>query len=401
MIPLPVALCLSALVEAAPAQPVTQQTANDVQEVMRLDQRTDPHPRGSSPFAGATLNVEPNPPIYGRAVELMLVVPNRDVRPRQLLVTADLQGVLFVSGSDGAHVPGGDTIARSSSTIRWPVLVLPPRSRGTLRVRGVMRSELMQLTASFIVAGGSWRDREEFEAVAATIQVEPRSQERQVTPAAWARWIALMLSGPLVAGLLALPAVRFMWRRRRPKPPRTRSPYGAGIFVTLLIASLLGSYVSIAAYHDVRLYAFFRKTTCRVTDRILHGQTVRSSAGTSPTMFRPVVALLVSTETGVVPAVSGDGDAGRTHLEDYADARAKALGYEPGRSYNCWYLPEDPSDVVLRRSIDWSTLLVLAPLLMLFVVGKFLTLGDRMETRPTGAWRRAEKELFGRDQDSS
>jgi hypothetical protein len=193
-------------------------------------------------------------------------------------------------------------------------------------------------------------------------------------------WAEIIILTYLLFSLLFLISVPRVIRSRETRrfetsrvPPRIDSFWDKMIYVAFLasIAFLL-VYAGIVV-EDIRMFASYEKTTCTILDKKIKGVagSTRSSRGTT-TYLDPLVA--VRFIAGGKERFAAGSIAGGSFLSGGEKSAIKKLDrYELGKSYPCWFDPEDPHVFVLTRSLSWSWyLLGMAPLLLFLISLRYL-----------------------------
>ncbi|MCE9547224.1 MAG: DUF3592 domain-containing protein [Planctomycetia bacterium] len=138
----------------------------------------------------------------------------------------------------------------------------------------------------------------------------------------------------------------------------------------------------------------FRETTCRVLDVPLPEE----NHGMESTTYRPQVHIEYVVDGKKFDKLAWDQL--RTWYNDQARVEALTKRFRPGETYNCWYDPNDPEQVVLiRGSVWWVWLLAMLPAAF-FVFGLIGLARNRLQSRTSRerrsalAKRAANMELF-------
>jgi len=195
-------------------------------------------------------------------------------------------------------------------------------------------------------------------------------------------WLEVAILGYLVVAPLFVIAVPFLIRRRE-RQQFERSPdvewdddkfapmmvFGMSIvFVACLAVILVFSSI---VFEDLRVFTSYERTTCTVLDKKF-GSSKGSSGILESTIFGPLVSVRYAAKGKEI--VSAGPPARNAALSNKLRSAEKRLArYELGRSYPCWFDPEDPLEFVLTRSPSWDWyLLLLVPLIPFLISGHYL-----------------------------
>lgn len=143
-------------------------------------------------------------------------------------------------------------------------------------------------------------------------------------------------------------------------------------FVCLVgMAHLMGSVV----LEDIRRHVSYQKNTCTVLDKriVLEEGSSSSSKGTRSTTDynKPLVAVRYQAGGREITTVGMPKPSAPLSAADKFALRQLAR-YERGKSYPCWYDPQEPTTFVLARGISWGWYLLGAiPMLILYFLGRF------------------------------
>jgi hypothetical protein len=129
-------------------------------------------------------------------------------------------------------------------------------------------------------------------------------------------------------------------------------------------------FVSMAA-EDVRRFVSYERTTCMILDKKI-GHSMGGTGRMKGKIFGPLLSVrYVARGKEIVsagpPAVSG------LSSKKSSSAEKRLARYELGKSYPCWFDPEDQTVFVLTRSPAWGWyLLSLFPIGFFFFSGRYL-----------------------------
>jgi hypothetical protein len=328
----------------------------EIKEVVPLQDSSAVSENGS-PFAGASLTATPSPPVRGNPITFDLKIPNHSSEVRELSISGDLGvAAMFLEASDGVK-PEESSAAQESCKLISPILSLPPRSLGLITVKGIMRDD----NAGWLSASFNIREWRETEGVHVNVFVEPQ------WPPAKRKWLiilALSLASLLIAFYFSYPLLAFLWHHA----PSTTQPlkYRFGAFLLFVLALALVYAIPFMIWEDYRFYSTFKKSECKITDRMLLRTQSQSSDRSSrssrrkpsPTYFQPLFAVYLSTPDGMVPSVLGDRPLNSETLSEYSKAVDRLSRFSIGKSYPCWYDPKNTRKVTFSRSLDFSLYII-------------------------------------------
>ena len=145
-----------------------------------------------------------------------------------------------------------------------------------------------------------------------------------------------------------------------------------GFFVALVFTQVIG----FIAWQDYRRYVVYEQSTCTVLDKRIILEKKSRTAGQTQShdswFNEPQVAVLYRAEGREVIA-AGPPQVTSMRSTGEKSALKELARYERGRTYPCWYDPEQPRTFVLARGLSWGWYLLGAgPLLLVFFLGKSL-----------------------------
>ncbi len=313
------------------------------------------------PEGGITLTVTAQPESFlrGDPFQTLVVLENHDREPTILEVDASLSGALFVDGTDGV-APEGEGPSEQTSDLTWPRLRLDPGQTGELRFRAVSRLDVSDEPLTLDVGVLDFGTGEPQRVVLSLEPVWPEGHGRTT----WARFLSGFGISLGIGMLTALGWGALGWRRAG------GGARGGCLVLGLLAAGfMVGLFLVMSVAEDVHRQTGMRESTCTVTELMLVSApsteigSSTSSRRESEPRFGVMSAVLLETQQGVVPAVSGDGDTGSYEYGVRAWALDQVAPFDRGGTYPCWYDEDDPTSVLLDRSLrPWRYVMVLAVL---------------------------------------
>jgi hypothetical protein len=192
-------------------------------------------------------------------------------------------------------------------------------------------------------------------------------------------WLEVMILGYLLFVPLFLITIPRLIRRRE-RQRFERSPdvswnndiggrimvYGMSIafLACLAVMPLCASIV----VKDIRKFTSYEKTACTIVDKTIRRST-GSTGRTKSRIYDPLVSVRYNVKGKEILSagflVRGSG------REKSAEKRLAR--YDIGKSYPCWFDPEDPPEFVLKRGFSWGWyLLFLGPLILFLISSRYL-----------------------------
>ncbi len=171
--------------------------------------------------------------------------------------------------------------------------------------------------------------------------------------------------------------IRWRERRRFERSPDVSLDDGIGppIMVYGMSIAFLASIAFMPFFasfvvKDVRKFTSYEKTTCTVLDKTMDwskGST--GSTGKAKTYYHLLVSVRYNVkEKEILSARFFARDLGRE-----SSAEKRLARYDIGKSYPCWFDPEDPPEFVLSRGPSWGWyLLFVGPLVLLGISSGYL-----------------------------
>jgi hypothetical protein len=122
---------------------------------------------------------------------------------------------------------------------------------------------------------------------------------------------------------------------------------------------------------DARRFVSYERTTCTLLDKKL-GHSMGSTGRMKSSIFGPLVSVRYSARGKEIVSAGSPAVSGLTSKK-LSSAEKRLARYELGKSYPCWFDPEDPWVFVLTRSPSWGWyLLSIVPLGFSFFCGRYL-----------------------------
>jgi len=121
---------------------------------------------------------------------------------------------------------------------------------------------------------------------------------------------------------------------------------------------------------DIRKFTSYEKTTCTILDKTIRRSTGSTgNTGKAKSYYDPLVSVGYNVKGKEILSARflprGSGREG--------SAEKRLVRYEIGKSYPCWFDPEDPPDFVLKRGLSWGWyLLFLGPLILFLISSRYL-----------------------------
>ncbi len=187
-------------------------------------------------------------------------------------------------------------------------------------------------------------------------------------------WLEVAILGYLLFVPLFLIIVPWLirWREKRQaeRSPDVRRDDGIGrpIMVYAMSIAFLASLAFMPFFasfvvKDIRKFTSYEKTICTILDKMMDwskGST--GSTGKAKTYYHLLVSVRYNVKgKEVLSARFLARDLGRE-----SSAQKRLARYIIGKSYPCWFDPEDPPEFVLERGVSWGWYLLFVPPLGLF-----------------------------------
>lgn len=195
-------------------------------------------------------------------------------------------------------------------------------------------------------------------------------------------WLEVVILGYLLLVplfLIAIPRL-IRWRERQrferspdvswhDDDPRRIMVYGMSIAFLACLAVML--FFASIVVKDIRKFTSYEKTTCAIVDKKIRWST-GNTGRTKSKIFEPLVSVRYDVRGKMI--VSAGSLAKGAFLSSRERSAEKRLArYELGRSYPCWFDPDDPQEFVLKRGLSWSWyLLCLGPLIFFLISSRYL-----------------------------
>jgi hypothetical protein len=171
--------------------------------------------------------------------------------------------------------------------------------------------------------------------------------------------------------------IRWRERRRVERSPDVSqdSDIGPPIMVYAMSIAFVASIAFMPFFasfvvKDVRKYTSYEKTTCTILDKTMRwrkGST--GSSGKAKTYYDLLVSVRYNVKAReILSARFLARDLGRE-----TSAEKRLARFDIGKSYPCWFDPEDPREFVLSRGLSWGWyLLFVGPLVLLGISSRYL-----------------------------
>jgi hypothetical protein len=138
-------------------------------------------------------------------------------------------------------------------------------------------------------------------------------------------------------------------------------------FLACLAIMLFFSYL---VFEDIRKFSSYEKTTCIIVDKKLSWSS-GSSGKTKSRIYDPLVSVRYEAKGNEI--VSAGSIVKGTFSGRESSAEKKIAQYDLGRSYPCWFDPEDTREFLLERGLSWGWyLLCLGPLILFGIATRYL-----------------------------
>ena len=171
--------------------------------------------------------------------------------------------------------------------------------------------------------------------------------------------------------------IRWRERRRVERSPDVSPDNGIG--PPIMVYGMSIAFVASIAFmpffasfvvKDIRKYTSYEKTTCTILDKTMRwrkGST--GSSGKAKTYYDLLVSVRYNVKgREILSARFLARDLGRE-----SSAEKRLARYDIGKSYPCWFDPEDPREFVLSRGLSWGWyLLFVGPLVLLGISSRYL-----------------------------
>jgi hypothetical protein len=188
------------------------------------------------------------------------------------------------------------------------------------------------------------------------------------------KWLEVMIIGYLLIIPLflfvVLPLIRWREKQRFERSPDVSWPdddphqikFKAMAIALLLSLAFMPLFIS-EVIDDIRQFVSYEKTTCTILDKKAGG--LPGSRGSHPILAVRYVA-------GGKEIISAGSLAKGASIQG-TSAEQKIALYDYGKSYTCWFNPNDPKKFVLHRGdITWGLyLLFLPPLVLALVASRY------------------------------
>lgn len=195
-------------------------------------------------------------------------------------------------------------------------------------------------------------------------------------------WLEVVILGYLLFVLLFLIVLPRLirWRDRQrferspgvswhDGDPRRITVYAMSIAFLACLAVML--FFASIVVGDFRKFTSYEKTTCTIIDKKIRWST-GSTGGRKSKTYDPLVSVQYDIKgKEIVSAGWLAKGAFLSGRERFAEKRLAR--YELGKSYPCWFDPDDPQRFLLKRSLSWGWyLLCLGPLILFLISSRYL-----------------------------
>ena len=195
-------------------------------------------------------------------------------------------------------------------------------------------------------------------------------------------WLEVVIVGYLLfAPVFVIVVPRVV--RRREKQRFERSPdvsWHDDSFGRLMVSALSIFFVACIPFvlffgsmfmEDVRRFVSYERTTCTLLDKKI-GHSRGSTGRMKSSIFGPLVSVRYVARGKEIVSAGPPAVSGLTSKKS-SSAEKRLARYELGKSFPCWFDPEDPRVFVLTRSPSWGWyLLGIVPLGFFFFCGRYL-----------------------------
>jgi hypothetical protein len=222
------------------------------------------------------------------------------------------------------------------------------------------------------------------------IQCEPiemRSKEKNVRILFTVAGIGLGRLEVLILGYLAFAPLFLIvvprlirWRERQrfertpdvswsDSDPHHIMVYAMSIAFLACLAIML--FFTSLVFDDIRKFSSYEKTICMLLDKKIQWST-GSTGKTKSKIYDPMVVVRYNATGKEILSVNSIAKGALLSSRE-GSAEKKLSQYEFGRSYPCWFDPEDPQEFLLERSLSWGWyLLCFSPLILFLISVRYL-----------------------------
>ena len=129
-------------------------------------------------------------------------------------------------------------------------------------------------------------------------------------------------------------------------------------------------FLAFLVREDIRKFSVYEKTTCIIVDKKLSWST-GSTGKTKSRIYDPLASVRYKAKGNEI--LSASSMVKGTFSGRESSAERKIAQYELGRSYPCWFDPEDIHEFLLERGLSWGWyLLCLGPLILFLIAARYL-----------------------------
>lgn len=140
--------------------------------------------------------------------------------------------------------------------------------------------------------------------------------------------------------------------------------------ITFLACIPVLFFLAFLVMDDVRQFSAYEKTNCIIVDKKL-SWSAGSTGKTKSRIYDPLVSVRYKAVGNEI--VSAGSMVKGTFSGRESAAEKKIARYELGRSYPCWFDPEDPHEFLLERGLSWGWyLLCLGPMILFGITTRYL-----------------------------
>ncbi len=194
-------------------------------------------------------------------------------------------------------------------------------------------------------------------------------------------WLEVLILGYLAFAPLFLIVVPRLirWRERQrfesspdvswsDSDPHHIMVYAMSIAFLACIPVLL--FLAFLVLEDIRKFSAYENATCIIVDKKLNWSS-GSSGKTESRIYDPLVSVRYEAKGNEI--VSAGSIVKGTFSGRESSTEKKIAQYDLGRSYPCWFDPEDTREFLLERGLSWGWyLLCLGPLILFWIATRYL-----------------------------
>lgn len=194
-------------------------------------------------------------------------------------------------------------------------------------------------------------------------------------------WLEVLIVGYFLFSPVFVIVV-FILVRRREKQRFERSPdvlWHDDRFSQLMVPTLSAFFMALLPFvlffvsifvEDARRFVSYERTTCTILDKKI-GHSMGSTGRLKSEIFGPLFSVRYVVRGQEIISAGPPGGSGLS--KKLKPAEKRLARFELGKSYPCWFDPEDPQVFVLTRSPSWGWyLLGVFPVGLFFFFGRYL-----------------------------